>query len=633
MANHSRYIREVLKPVAYYSFDSDTIWDIDSKILVHGDAIPDDSGNGSPINGIMQADYTDNRPSYVMGQNSLVQLLQSDSYSLVLGAFGRDEKNNNFWVKSYIEVPYDGRMKMDQSFSIALLLNVQVNPLSNITYYAWSDKDKKYSYNGSSTYYYKSIYRTIFAKAGVCSIVMYRNWQSYYDSINFTFPNNTGSIYIRDIVGGFDGVTHYWVMTHEVTKLEDGRFYTTSTVYLNNRVVYSNVSSTTYGTYTAGSSAPFLIGGNNSSYGMDDLNDRTTSPTTFDEIQIYDYALQPFNVAGLYKKTFVFQDVILRGKPNLYYPFFQKDTTSMPDISGTSSSNITYNIGYRGELFNQIVKNVDGVHGIYGTSCLGVQNGGMLYCVPYTYSGSPYRASFFNTSGDYTIEFYFSFNSNTRGIVLSIQDDTTPFLGIALYANSRNGQLNSGSLQLSFSENTHIHTDEYTANGNKINYNDGLVRHYAIRRSGVYTELWIDGVIIGRTYTGANNITNGNNSMYMFGMMPGNLYVSGTIQHMCFYTRALTASELLIRSNYLMEYIIDGRVTVQGSGQRIMLRLYNFNSGQLVLSQYSDEDGYYRLRVPSDDYFTVMALNPTNNNIRPRTIGPTLADKYQDLPY
>lgn len=628
MSNHSRYIREVLKPVCFLTFDSNTLWDKDSRLLSHSNVIPDDSGNAIPINGIMQSDTTDNRQSYLMGQPSLVPNMMTDSYSLILAPYGLDNTNKVYWTKSYIEVPHDDRIKFDGSFTIAFLLNASSNGVRGMQYYQWNTNTGAYVYNPN--YYNYVTYTRTLARKGEAFGLYYN--QPYYsnDYITINFPNNNGTIQASSIAGGLYDRSIYIVATHEIVNMDDGRYYTKSTLYFDNRIIYYNETSPIFGTYTAGNTNSLTIGGNQLPYDTATLNDRTTSPTIFDQFQVYNYALNLIQISYLYKKAFPFMDIIKRGFPTLYYPF--NDTGTITYFNENISNNSTYGLTFIGSLTNQVTLNQTGVHGIYGTSCANFQNGAMLYCKPmYSYNTS--ALDFFNPSGDFTIEFFCSFNSYTRGVIFAIQDDTTPFRGITLFANSRFGATESGSLQLAIDEDTNIHTDEYAVNNTRINYNDGVVRHYAIVRRGNYVEFWINGVLIGKVFSNNNNITNNTNRLYMMGLMPSNLYVSGSLQHLALYTRSLTESELGIRINYLSEYIIDGRVTVQGNGQTVLLRIYNFNSGKLMLSQYTNADGTYRLRLPNDDYFNVVALVPSNTNIRPRTIGPTMADKYMDLPY
>jgi hypothetical protein len=131
----------------------------------------------------------------------------------------------------------------------------------------------------------------------------------------------------------------------------------------------------------------------------------------------------------------------------------------------------------------------------------------------------------------------------------------------------------------------------------------------------------------------SGSLTSQVNQLYMFGLMPGSLVVTGSIQHMAMYTRALSQQELEMRSSYMVKYNIRGRVTVQGVGQTILMRVYSFNSGNLIVEQKTNPEGEYNLNIPSDDYINVVAMDVGNINIRPKILGPTLADSYEDLPW
>ena len=121
----------------------------------------------------------------------------------------------------------------------------------------------------------------------------------------------------------------------------------------------------------------------------------------------------------------------------------------------------------------------------------------MLYSKPY--SGS-YTTSFFNPGGDFTIEFFAMIDSTKKGVLFSLQDDIQPFRGLCLFVNCKDNVEKPGVLQLSISESQYIMTPDKNIRGEIVSYNDGAVRHYAIRRTQNYVELWINAVLIDRIY-------------------------------------------------------------------------------------------------------------------------------------
>ena len=254
----------------------------------------------------------------------------------------------------------------------------------------------------------------------------------------------------------------------------------------------------------------------------------------------------------------------------------------------------------------------------------------MLYCKPLPYN---YPSSFYNPSGSFTIEFFASIEGSEKGVLLSIQDDVHPFRGLCLYVNTRNNIQKSGSLQLSISETEYILTPEKDIRNNDIMYNDQVMRHYLIRRVNNFIELWINAVFIAKIYMPSGNLTSRTSALYMFGLMPGHLNAAGYIQHLVIYDRALSQHEIEMRVTYLIRYEIAGRITVQGIGQRLLIRIYSFNSGELILQDFTDSDGNYKIQLPSDDYINFTAMDLSNLNIRPRLVGPVLADEYYDLPF
>ena len=62
-------------------------------------------------------------------------------------------------------------------------------------------------------------------------------------------------------------------------------------------------------------------------------------------------------------------------------------------------------------------------------------------------------------------------------------------------------------------------------------------------------------------------------------------------------------------------------------------RVYSFNSGELIHEGKSDGNGNYDLTISTDDYISVVYMDIGNINIRPRVVGPTLADEYEDIPW
>jgi hypothetical protein len=310
----------------------------------------------------------------------------------------------------------------------------------------------------------------------------------------------------------------------------------------------------------------------------------------------------------------------------MYYQFNEGvDATSFADVI---TQNSQYNINLYGTS-SQVQRGIVGVHGSYGSTAVKIIDSGMLYCKPN--NGGYY--TFWNPGGDCTIEFFASFGSHSKGVILSIQDNTQPYRGICLMANCLNNVEASGALQLTVTDGLYINPPRYNARGEVISYNDNVVRHYAIRKVGPIVELWINAILVGSVYQGTGNITNDLNQLFLFGVMPGNLAVNGTIQHLAFYSRGLSQLELNMRSNYMRRNTINGRVTVNGIGQVITIRAYTFNDGELISTAYSDGDGNYNLDIPTDDYINVVFMDVGNVNIRPKVIGPTKADTYNDYPW
>ena len=627
MSSHKKYVKE-LKPITFITFDVDTTWDSGSGELIYSNEIIDESENGAPLNAILHSEYDVNRPSYKMGQPSMIENQPTDNYSIVLGQYEYDTMNDFEFSKSYVEISYEERIKLDKSFTVSFLFNKARDDRQVLGQYIWNVALAQYlPANGPNGYNYSTMIRTLVKKGDKIGLYVVMPTVGY-EYLTVTFPNNNASIQVANVPGGIFNKDVLIVMSHDYIEMDDGRYYTVSKLYWNCRVLYEYTSAPVFGDYDGGNTSPFEFGGNNLPFDYNSLNDRSSSQLRLDQIAIFDYCLQDFQIGNLYKKVYMYETIIKNGYPTLYYRFneISAATQFLDTISNMSYTRLSY-VGSN----TQVIKEKPGVHGAYGATSVMVQNRGMLYCKPYI-SGSGF-GSFFNPSSDFTIEFFASFNSNNRGVILSIQDDNVPFRGICLFANSRDNVEKGGSIQLSVTDSTYAQTEEKDARGVDIIYNDGVVRHYAIRRYNNYVELWINSVLINKIYLPAGTMTSGLNQLYMFGLMPGNMSVNGTIQHFALYTRALSEMELKIRASYMVRYSIQGRVTVQGIGAPLLFRVYSFNNGQLLMTDKSNFDGQYNLTIPSDDYINVVVMDPADTNIRPRIIGPTLPDEYQDLPY
>lgn len=628
MTTHKKYIQE-LKPVTFITFDNNSLWDANSRYFIYENEIPDESNNGNPVPAILHYDKDDGlkvlRPSYYMGQQSLIANQKVNSYGLVIAPHGYDEMNKFKFVKTYVEIPYTDALRLKQSFSYSFMVQIPRSP-SDFRTWIWNkDADTYVLSSPQYGYNYNTVKRTLVRKGDKFSLTFVSPWASE-EYVEVKFPNNTGSFLLSNvnISGSFYARPLNIVATHEYIVMDDGRYYTESRVYINMRLLYSFTSSPLYGNYDGGNTAPVFFCGNQDALDYNTLDDRWTSPIYLDQIAIFDYALNEYQICMMYKKIESYEDMVLYGTPTHYYKFDEDEKSLF--FSDLVSNSDDHRL-YPPTQAYQIKYNVAGVHGIYGDTCVSVQSGGMIYC------DTAYN-TFFNPSGDFTIEFFASFTSSSRGVLLSIQDSVQPFRGICLYANSKNNEELSGMLQLSVTDDLYCHTDEFNVRNERIMYNDGKVRHYAIRRAGNFVELWIDGTYINKTFLSAGSLTvRGNNSLYLFNMAPSILRVDGTIQHMACYTRALSAIELYAHATYLTRYKMSGRVTVNGIGTEVLLRIYSFLDGNLLLEANTDGDGKYSIDVYNSDYINFVAQIKKDTTVRPRVIGPILADEYEDVPW
>ena len=442
MSTYKKYVKQ-LKPITFITFDDKSIWDNESGVLVNrSNEIFDESENGDLINGILHYDDNEFRYSYALGQRSMIENQPTDNNSIMLGAYEKDDKNVFPFPKTVIEIPFNERLRLDKSFTVSLHFNKYRADSEIFRNLTWDGLISKYNVTTNSNT--RTFSRTIFRKGNGIGLSYHFPW--YYSSyITIRFPNNTTNINLSDIPGGAINRDVHVVYTHKHIINEAGQYYTHSIVYWDNRIIYEHRTNPVFGEYSGGNTSPFEFGGYvSSNWDPNFCDDRTTTRTSYDQISIYDYALEDFQVSDLYKKCYQYETIIQRSFPTLYYRFNElkgertfDGSDSIRPISFTGADNV------------DIEKEKPGVHGVYGSTRTNIRNKAMLYSKPV--SGG-YYTSFFNPSGNFTIEFFASFDSYTKGVVLSLQDDVYPFRGLAMFINCRHNIEQPGSIQLSISD-------------------------------------------------------------------------------------------------------------------------------------------------------------------------------------
>ena len=300
MASHKKYIKE-LRPITFITFDSNTLWDIENGNMLYGEYLPDESENGDPIPALLHSEYIVNRSSYAMGQPSMVINSPTDNYAIVLAPYEKDDKNEFPFSKTWIEIPFEERLRLDKSFTVTFIFNKNKSD-SFLRNWIWRDDNNKYlPANSTNGYNYSSFVRTIFRKGNKIGLTYHMPYATA-DYITVTFPNNSGTIQASAIAGGLYNRDINVTMTHEYLTVEDGRYYTISRLYWDNRVIYEHQTSPVFGDYQGGNTSPFEIGGNQDAWNFNTLNDRATSALKLDQFAVFDYAIQPFQVSDIYKK-------------------------------------------------------------------------------------------------------------------------------------------------------------------------------------------------------------------------------------------------------------------------------------------------------------------------------------------
>lgn len=620
MSNHKKYVKS-LKPQTFITFDSDNLWDKDSGYLL-GTEFVDESDNGMYTPAYLRSQEQNVvRPAYKCGQISLIENQIGGFYSFEIAPHDRDLKNEFWWEKAYIEIPYNDSLKFDKSWSVMFSFKKAIR--TQLGDWNWDLALHKYVRSIGSKYFSFPIF-----KKG--QIELYVTHSPIDEFIGFNFGNNVrGTIANRSsnkITESFFDTDHHVCMTNEYIEYDGGRYKNVQKLYWDSELIYQNETATIIGEYKGGNNAPLEFGG--SAYIDFDnnyLQDRSKSSLIIDQIAIFDRALDYDEVLKTYKKIYPYDRIVQKSKPVMYYKFDENNDTK--NSKAYDFSNMRYSEEKPVIYAHQPIKGVDGTHGHYGHTAVEMFGGNMGYVEMWN------RTSFYNPTGDFTIDFHACFTSSNKGVLFSLTDTSAPFKGITLHTNTKNNQHNVGVLQLSISEKEHIYTRELDLRGAKINYNDGKWRHYAFVRRGDILYWYINSTLIDTIYIGKGAISEEYNNLYLFGLHPGNLSVDGKIQLMAFYNRALDERQLWIRSSYLKKYSISGRVTMNGVGAYSTLRVYRYVDGQLLKEQWTNNDGYYSIEVDTDEYVNLVALHIKDVNVRPRIVGAMLADEYTDLPF
>lgn len=606
-----------LSPICFLTFDGDTLINRGTGEL-NESSIPDESFNNNV--GLLQTN-TDLRKSYVMGINSLIKRETNyDENAILIAPYGYDTSGlvDFPFEKTLIEVLHNESLKLDGDYTISFLFNVtqSENELNGLQWNESTQKYEKYPYN------YRSFTRTLLKKGSPIHIYI----NQYYGSpttISFDFPGYSYTMNISSFPKEFYNNIWHVTLVHKIEKVTFGLYRNVRKVFINGIKYCENYSENLTVPYTANNKSPIEIGGNRDSSDPDYLNDRTTVPTYFDQIAIFDKALSDYEVINCYKRVGYYTDLILNSIPTLYIPFSDREvenTNNLKILYGAQSNWVSsYSHNYP-----QVTKEI-----VLSDNRIGMERGVAFYNSQAKVEDVNYGSNIINPTDDFTIEFWLGFTGTEPGVVMSCQNNVAPYDGILIETNKFYNKKRPGMIQLRISEGNYITAPELNVKGENVAYNDGVVRHYAFTRKNRKLTMYIDGVEVN-TYETSYIPSINNGILYFMGVMPDNQFTYGSFGQFVYYERVLEPHEISARSFFNVKMIIKGKVTLQGTPFKADIRIYNHNTGNLIHEYQSNNNGEYYLNIYTNDYVDVMFMSKDDSTIQIRTIGHVLPHEYID---
>lgn len=603
-------------PKCFITFDADSLYDTGSWYLRH-ENITDESGNN---NHAWIHQTSELVKSYAMGAPSLIpRETNAENHSFTFSPRSYDLTAVHPYEKTLLEIFDAESLKLKDEFTIMFVVN-KVNNEQIFRGQKWNYTTSQYENTWQGT---KPLTRQVFNKGDKLSCRWV--WTSLYNRLYFGFPGNEGFIPMTTAM--YNQNLHI-MMRRKMKSLGGGFSQTTDTVWLNGFSIYSYTSEISTTPITAENTSSILIGGNQDVSDPDYLNDRQTTTMTIDQFTIFDYALDDNQAYSIYKKMNTYMDTLKIQSPDYY--LVCDDVKSLTKLYleniGNTIRNSTFLVGTNDDMH---MRRQLGPDRLAGDVSILFKNGGMLrYRSVPTTGLSPA----FNLTTDFTLSFWCKFSSLDRGVIASLQNEDSPFNGILVQSNVRNNEEDSGSIQFSMREGLYICPAEFTPNGEKIYYNDDVWRLIHFIRRGDIFEVWIDSNKVGELPTYVDTITI--NNIYFMGMAPGTLSTNGNICHVALFYKALQPQQIIGLSNFYVRQIIRGRVTVQNVARKIMIRVFDHATGQLITEQYCNpETGDYLVEIYSNNYIDIMFLDPSDNNVKYKSFGPVLASQVFDIDF
>lgn len=610
MAGYKNSILQ-LEPVSFVTFDADNMYNPATGKL-ESPFIVDESGNNNDI--YLQTD-SNQLPSYLMGQPSLVQReVNAGQHSITIAPYGATLYNPFTYEKTLLEMFNNTQTDFTYDYTVMMNFNkVHDLELQNKTYNATTGR-----YDLSSTT--KTTRRYLFNKGS--TIQAYFEHSLLGTFLVVVYPNSIQQYRIPDITKFF-GVTNHFTVTHRRVQRGSGLFYLERRAYINGETIISSDSSLISTVPTANNTAAWYFGGTNDVVDLNTLDDRQTTPLTLDQIALFDKCLSVTQVANLYKKTLEYINLIRNTRPRLHVPFDDRtltgglalklDTpaTSVGSQYSAREPNTTRLVKFSNKVDTEVGVRFENANAVIGTT-------------PQT------QQLLETTDNSFSLSFWLEFSSTVRGVVFSYQEKVHPFKGLLCEVNMKGLEYNQGMIQFKLGEDVFLHAPEFDSNGNKVNYADGVARHYSIVLKDNLLTLYINGTANGTLGTNFTMPTS-SQVIHIMGISPSNLNVLGIISHLTYHNYALEPQIIDVMCWFMVISKIRGRITLDGVPTIADVRVFDNITGSVLTEATSNADGWYDIQLNTSNFVDIMYFMKGNQNTTYRTIGRVLADEYEDV--
>jgi len=602
-------------PMCFLTFDGDSFDGATYALTANPQVIIDESGNGN--NALFHQDQTTYQ-GYMMGRTSLVALEPGNQYAISLGYNGGYPAYlATWWPKTYMEVPNSSSFQFPNNGSFSVMLMYEKSGNETAFRNFWN------TYYSPGNNNYDNLNRTIITKGSYFNMYIFVEWSNGLNYLTVVGPDGvTLQVPLNKSGANYGDIKHIAYTWDVESNMPTSKWKSTSTLYLNGIQVAQNVKTYTDVFPNTNTADSFYIGGTPAAPTAD-FNDRTTEDTRFDQIAVFETALSPYDIQFFYKKTVTYQNFLNARMPSWVVPFNEPEVPNTYAISPVVGS-ITGAAQGGATPTAHIQRQQPGPANIPGSSATLFQNGGQAY-----FNGNNYSSGAvpFNPSGDFTIDFWFTCTSGSRGVLFSQYDGDYAYNGMLLQVNWANNQLTPGALQFNVSDTLYV-----TSQTGNI-YNDGQYHYVCMIRRGLTIELWLDGELQNSIGIPSISTTIWPNTVSMFNMSPGNLWATGTACWLSCCSAALLAPEIWGRYNYAIIYKIAGVVTLEGLPVAATIRLYNHTTGSLVSTTTSSSvDGSYTMYPPVNMNYDIMILDLTDTTVRYRAYGPLIPSTFDDPP-